>query len=165
MKKDFISSAELSIFLFFTFLILVIISISYFNVYKYPKKHLKSQLIKITVIGEVKYPGTYNVYPGTTVDTLLKKAKTTESSDLSNLSLESSLSVSQKLVVNKLEEIKIYLSGAVEEKEVSVKPGTKMISLKKILTLKKDADLTFFKSYKKLKNNQKIKVPYIKDEN
>lgn len=162
MTKKPISLKQWVVLSFLSSLILLIVSISSLQSYKYPKIFLRADLVEITLKGAVKYPGVYKVYPGSKIQDLLKRAKILDVADLTAVDLLNTIVKAEVIIVPSLEKILINVRGAVKEETIELKPGTRICSLKKYLTFYDDADLSVLNSRKKLNHLQKIFIPYIK---
>jgi len=161
MKKSSLLNHEWLLVVFLSFFIALIITTSYYQSFQYPKKFLKSSPITVTITGAVKSPGCYEVYPGVTVKEVLKKAGLLDEADKRELDLEKQLLATQEILVPALEKITVQVKGAVEEKTLMLKPGTRICSLKKYVSFKEGADLSGMNSRKKLINGQTITIGLI----
>jgi len=161
MKNSSLLHHEWILVTFLSLFIVLIVSISFYHSYQYPKKYLKSSPILITVTGAVKSPGIYQVYPGVTCKEVLKKAGLLDKTDQKQLDLEKQLYFAQEFAVPELEKITVKVRGAVKEKTLLLKPGTRYCSLKKYISFKDGADLSGMNSRKKLVDGQTITIGFI----
>ena len=161
MKKSSLNTSEFVLIAFFTLLIVLITFTSYFQAFSFPRKYLKGGLTSVEITGAVKFPGIYKVYPGTLVKTVLKKAKLTIFADLKEIDCDQPVEKSKKLFVPRVEQVKVFLKGAVKEKVVFLKPGSSICSILKQITPKLEADLSVLNSLEKVKEGQIITVPFL----
>lgn len=141
--------------------IFLIISVSHFQAYLYPQRYLKASPIAVTVTGAIKSPGKYLVYPGVSLKEVLKKAGIIDKTDQKQISMERQLFKSEEVYVPTLESIVVKVRGAVDEKTLHLKPGTRICSLKKHLLFRENADLSGLNSRKKLYDGQTVTIGYI----
>lgn len=160
MKKNILNITEWVVTFFVSFVILLVVSVSYFQSYYFSKKILNASTISIEVTGAVKYPGRYFFYPGVSVGQVIKKAKQIDSTNLKEIDLAKTIYEPLSIVVPFLETIQVKVSGAIESDQIIfLKSGSRVCFLKKRLKFKKNADLSVLNSLKKLKDGQKIFIP------
>lgn len=120
----------------------------------------KEEPIVVTVEGAVSKPGAYSVPSGTTVETVLRKARVKPFANLQTIPLHQIIEAPLHLNVEELAEITVSVCGAVVEPLDIVLPARARISdLKSKVSLSKEADKTFFRRRRMLKNGEKIEVP------
>ena len=164
LKKHSLSSSEwafLSLFLLFKVTLFFIAKVNTARAADTLAQYAESQpefLVEIN--GAVKKPGEYLVSEGTTLGAVLRRAGLSPFADLHLFSLDKILFERVQITVPFLSEVRVHLSGAVENcSEQSFPIGTRICDIKSKIALKEEADLTFFKSRKKLKNGDEIEVP------
>jgi hypothetical protein len=117
-------------------------------------------ILSIEVTGCVGKPGTYSVRPGTSVRTVLRKARLGPAADVTNISLDQGLDASGSLHVPVLEKIIVEVGGCVEQRiRLTLPAGSRICDLKSCVILSADADPRFFKRRRRLKNNEVVDVP------
>lgn len=115
--------------------------------------------IEVQVVGELTNPGTFVVKKGITFQELLSQLVLSKDADLSDLKMDAPLRRGQKIKISSLN-LKITVEGAVVYPGVVlVKKGTRVNELKSLLEIAEGADLTFFKSRRKLKDGEHLLVP------
>lgn len=159
MNRNTLSIREWMTACLLSFSILLIISLAYCQSYRFPKKYLKSYPIAVSVSGAVKYPGIYQLYPGITIEKVLQKAKLLDEADQNELNFDKMLFQSEGIFVPFLKKITIKIMGAVEEKIIELKPGSRLSSIKKLVVFKENADISVLNSQKKLKDGQVVFIP------
>ena len=124
------------------------------------KQPLLVPSITVDVSGSVKKPGKIDVPQGSTIRTVLRKARLQSMADLTNIDWDQALESSCTLHVPALEKIVVVVKGSVEENvSIELPSGSRICDLKSRLKLSADADRAFFKRRKVLKNNEIIQVP------
>ena len=124
------------------------------------EKDFQVERVAVTVEGAVANPGKFYVPSGSSVGSVLKKARPLRDADLQNI-FESQL-VEQDVTfkVEKLSELTVSVSGAVElPVELKLPLGSRICDLKSKLKLTPEADKTYFRRRKLLINGQQIEVP------
>ncbi|MGB7977629.1 MAG: SLBB domain-containing protein [Chlamydiales bacterium] len=116
--------------------------------------------ILVAIEGAVKKPGEYLVEAGTTVGQALRKARPLPDANLKALPLNEIIDAPLRLCVEELQEIAVTVTGAVEEPVLlRLPPKSRISDLKSKVALTKEADKTFFRRRKILRNGDKIEVP------
>ncbi len=140
-----------------------IIVITKVNKLRYQRELNKVGICKevlVTILGEVRKPGVYNVAIGTSLKDIVGKAKPKKFSNLKDLPMKKNIEESTTVVVKELEEISVRIEGEVKSPMVlRVKPRTRICDLKSRITVTKEADGAFFKKRKHLVDDEVIKVP------
>ena len=121
---------------------------------------VKAEPVVVTVEGAVSKPGAYPVQPGTTVETVLRKARLKPFANVQNLPLHQIIEAPLHLKVEELAEITVFVCGAVTEPLEIVLPARARVSdLKSKVSLSDEADKTFFRRRRMLKHGEKIEIP------
>jgi hypothetical protein len=121
---------------------------------------LVEEEVVVRVEGAVKRPGEYRVAMGTPLEQVLKKAKPFLEADLRGLSLKENIVDSKTIAIERLKTVIVWVTGAVvEEGEIELPVGSRISDLKGKIELKEEADKSFLKRKRKLKNGEKIEVP------
>ena len=116
--------------------------------------------VEIVLEGEVERPGTYLTPLGTPLHDVVRKAGPKRFADVSFILPETRVTAPLHLKLQPLTHLTITVEGAVTAPgSLTVPIGTRISDLKKYLTLTPDADRTFFKKRRLLKNNEKITIP------
>lgn len=116
--------------------------------------------VLVTVEGAVGKPGEYLVPSGTTVEQALRKAKPKPWANLQSLPLTKIIEEPLHIAVEELTEITVFVRGAVTEPlELTLPAQARVSDLKSKVSLSKDADKTFFRRKRMLKNREIIEVP------
>ncbi len=114
----------------------------------------------VTIEGAVKKAGVYTVPLGTTVKEVLQKAQPISDADLSGLSLDEVIEAPLYIDIKELKEIRVKVFGAVKEAvELLLPPRSRISDLKSKIILTDEAEKSFFRSRKLLKNGDEIEVP------
>ena len=121
---------------------------------------LQIEEILVAVSGAVKKPGEYHVPAGTPLEAVLRRAKPLPHANLKGLSLKEPIDAPRDLFVEELTEITVFVSGAVQEPMKLTLPARSRVSdLKSKVVLSPDADKSYFRRRRWLKNGEKIEVP------
>lgn len=116
--------------------------------------------ISISIEGAVRKPGTYLVRPATPLRKVLAKAKPKPFANLRSFDLDQPVETSLTLHIEELAEISVSIAGAVEAPvTLLLPPGTRIADLKAKLSLAPDADRSFFKKRRLLKDGEAIAIP------
>jgi DNA uptake protein ComE-like DNA-binding protein len=116
--------------------------------------------IFVTIEGAVKRPGTYTVKEGASVKSILQKAGPKHTADLRNIPIKELVINSTHWVIPELKEIHVFIDGAVLSPSEEIMPvGSRICDLKSKVICTADADKSFFKRKRRLKNGEKIEVP------
>ena len=159
---------EWLLFFALSFLLIASLVVSKKTSYRALQKLHKQQVlfpkgnIQVEITGCVKKPGIYEVPPGTTLRTLLRKAKPKALADLEALRVAQVLENSCAICIPALEKISIEVCGAIREsKTLSLAAGSRLSDLKDKIALAQDADISIFKRRRLLKNHEKIFIPHL----
>lgn len=138
--------------------------ISKVNVYRaastIDSKDCQIENILIAVSGAVKKPGEYRVAAGTPLAAVLRKARPLSQANLMGLDLGSPMESSRDVFIPELSEITVFVSGAVLAPVALTLPVASRVSdLKSKVALSADADKSYFRRRRRLKNGEKIVVP------
>jgi len=119
-----------------------------------------SQKISIEISGAVGKPGLYTVPQGSTLSTVLRKVKLKPLADLFGFELGRALDESCSIEIPMLKEITIEVSGCVKKNvRLTLAAGSRICDLKNLIVLTEEADRTFLKRKRLLKNREVIEVP------
>lgn len=118
------------------------------------------ELVTVTVSGAVVKPGDYQVPAGTTVREVLKKARPKPNANVQAFTLGALIDSSIHLNVAALTEISVRVQGEVVAPQKLTLPAESRISdLKEKVLLTQNADKSYFRRRKRLKNGEIIVVP------
>ncbi len=116
--------------------------------------------VLVGVDGAVVKPGEYEVPVGTTIGSVLRKARPKANANLKIIPLNQPIEVATRLMVQELTEITVSVRGAVvEEKEIVLPVGSRICDLKSKVLCTAEADRRFFRRKKLLKDGQVLEVP------
>ncbi len=119
-----------------------------------------SEPLIVTIEGCVAKPGPYFVPSGTPLSEPLRRAKPKPWANLQKIPTTQIVETPLHLFVEELTEITIYVEGAVVEPgPITLPAQSRIADLKTKVKLTPDADKTFFRRRKRLKNGEKIEVP------
>jgi hypothetical protein len=125
------------------------------------EKMNRTQPIIIEVRGAVKRPSVYEVPWGSPVKKLFRLAGLDNNADTKKWHPKERLYESAVLTIPSIEEIKVYFEGAVVEAGSLVVPwGTRICDLKDLIPLAEKADRRFFYKKKRLKDRERISIPF-----
>lgn len=114
----------------------------------------------VTIEGAVAKPGEYWLPSGTTVAQALRKARLKPFADIQALPLKQIIEEPLHLRVEEFTEVVVSVRGAVEKPlDLTLPTGTRVCDLKSKIILTRDADKSFFRRRKLLKNGDIIEVP------
>ena len=117
-------------------------------------------LIAVEVSGSIQKPGVFQVPQGSTIRTLVRKARLKPTADCSGIDLDHAFEESGSLFIPALEKIIVEVQGCVEENvSLEMPAGSRISDLKGHVNLTPDADPAFFRRRKMLKNNEIIQIP------
>lgn len=116
--------------------------------------------VAVTLTGAFSKPGTYWVQSGTTLGDVLKKGRPKRFADLRTYDLTCLIEAPLEVIVEELEEIVVYVEGAIEAPlELHLPTGTRLSDLKSKVSCLPEADITFFKGRRYLLDGERIIVP------
>ena len=116
--------------------------------------------ILVHVEGAVAKPGSYLVPAGTTVEMVLRKCRPKPWADIQILPLRQMIEAPMSLHVDELTEITVTVIGAVLAPLKVVLPAkSRLCDLKRMVVLSEEADKSYFRRRKWLKNGDVIDVP------
>ncbi|OGN55733.1 MAG: hypothetical protein A3D96_01440 [Chlamydiae bacterium RIFCSPHIGHO2_12_FULL_44_59] len=116
--------------------------------------------ILVTVNGEVFRPGEYKMESGTTLETVLKKARPKRFANLANLSLKEKIYESVCIEIPTLSQLQIQIGGEIREPvSMTVKVGARVCDLKSQVVFTEETDRKFFQKKRLLKDGDIIVVP------
>lgn len=119
------------------------------------------QTITVFVEGAVKYPGSYELEKGSSLESLLSKAVTLLEADLSKCHLEKKLRAHQRILIPENGKVMIYLEGAIGNPGLKKLPAkTRICELKSLIEPLENADLSLLNSRRQLKHAEHIKIPF-----
>lgn len=121
---------------------------------------LKQEQILVTIAGAVAKPGEYSVLSGTPISEVLRKARPKPWANLQILPIKQVIEAPLHLNVEELTEITVSVRGAVDEPMKIVLPAkSRICDLKSKVSLTAEADKSFFRRRKVLKEGDVIEVP------
>ena len=112
----------------------------------------------MTILGHVSKPGCFKVEKGTPLSEVIDQAKPKSYANLLRFSPTERVEIDRSYVIEKFEEISVFVEGACEPVELRVPPGTRLCDLKGLLQLKPNADLATFKKRRCLKDKEIVKI-------
>ena len=125
-----------------------------------PFREHKIVLVDVAIQGHVKRCGTYSVERGMPIGAVLRKAAPKKFADLRAISLKSPITAPLELKIECLKNLLIRIEGAVQNPgTIQVLPGTRILDLRKIVPLSREADLTFFKKRHVLEDGETVFIP------
>ena len=117
-------------------------------------------LCAVKIEGAVKKPGLYPVPEGTELKAVLRKASPTRFADLRNIDLTARIEGPLEIFLEELKEITVRVEGAVlTPVELKLPIQAKVSDLRSQISLALDADASFFKSRRMLKEGEILTVP------
>ncbi|GEM_PF-1073240 len=121
-----------------------------------------TEIVEITIQGEVANAGTYRIEKGGRIGDTVKKSRPKPFADLGSIDLDSPAKESMCLEIRKLSEIVVRVEGAVEGPvQLTLPAGSRIADLRSKVSLAPNADLKFFKRKKQLKHLEVVKVPAV----
>lgn len=124
------------------------------------EKDLKKEEIWVSIEGAVAKPGRYSVLSGTPFKEVLRKAKPLPEANLRPFLSSQVVEEPLDLRIDALEEIIVYVGGAVAEPgPVALPPKSRICDLRSKISLTQEADKAFFRRKKRLRDGEKIEVP------
>lgn len=121
--------------------------------------HIIDPFITVSIAGAVELPGSYKVKKGALIQEVLEQAKVLPEADLKRININAKLRNGQSLYVTKIEQLTIYIQGAVQTPgPVLVPKGTRLIDLAKFAAFNENANLKPLQKQRRLKNNEVIHV-------
>lgn len=127
------------------------------------------EILSVEISGCVQKPGVYQLLKGTTLRLALRKARPKPFADLSRvlelnsscyLEVDTILEESCRIEIGALEEVRIQVEGFVRETLSLVLPaGSRICDLKNRVELTPEADQTFLRRRRMLKDGEVVKVP------
>lgn len=162
--KHSLSRSEWSFLAIFFLIMATLVLIAKINVHRATDTlgRLRSEKaeILVTIEGAVKKPGAYIVKEGTAAKAILRKAGPTLYADLKNVPVKELVIKSTHWIIPELKEIRVLVEGAVlVPLELAMPLGSRICDLKSKVICTDDADKSFFKRKRRLKNGEKIEVP------
>jgi len=119
-----------------------------------------AETVVATIEGAVAFPGSYELPFGSSVGDLLERASPDPDADLRRIRRSALLKQGKFLRVRKLPKITVYLKGAVTlEGPLELPKGTRLEELIELAPLTGNADKSFLKRRRKLKEGEIISVP------
>lgn len=120
----------------------------------------------VSIQGAVAKPGIYQIELGSSLIESARKAKPSRFADLQNLALEKAVDGTLVLNIQKLAEIEITISGSVlNPGPIKLPAGSRLCDLKSKIQTSDQADRTFLKSRRLLKNGEKVEIPQAESNN
>lgn len=119
----------------------------------------------VLIHGAVRYPGIYHVESSIKLQDLLALAEVHPEADLRRFRLDQLVKRGRTIRVPLRQMIKVHLKGAVDaEQTLTVPKGTKMEELMGLISYDKNADQQALKKKRRLKDNEVILVPFLKEK-
>jgi hypothetical protein len=162
MKKSLLHSDWTLVFLLSALVVLVVLGakIKAFQASSTVcDQDLVEEFVVVTIEGAVKRPGSFRVAVGTCLKEVVKKAKPLPFADLKSKALLGAVCESVVLKIEELQEVLVTVCGEAENTTIAMPVGSCVKDLSSKLSLTKDADLSFFKSRRKLKDGEVIEIP------
>lgn len=123
-------------------------------------KDLQQEKILIQIDGAVAKPGEYSVSSGTLIGEALKKSRPHPFADLKKIPLKEVIEAPLHIHVEELTEVQISVRGAVVEPvELKVPARTRICDLKSKVSLTAEADRSYFRRRKAVKDGEVLVVP------
>jgi hypothetical protein len=139
-----------------------ILLVTSFNSRSTPKevsKPLILEEIEVKITGAIAKPGYYILPIGTTLETLLEKVEVLPEANTTRLNMKKSLRDGQKIHIQSIPTVTIYLEGAIHKSgPLQVPKGTRVKDLIEIADLTREADLDSLDKKRQLKEGETIKV-------
>ena len=121
--------------------------------------------IIVDITGDVKKTGKMNVSQGSTIRSVIRKARLKSTADLTNIDLDRVLDASCDLHIPAFEKIVVEVCGCVKEKvSIELPAGSRICDMKGCVVLSENADPSFFRRRKILRNNEIIRVPALDEK-
>jgi hypothetical protein len=167
--KSSLGPSEWPLVLSLLFIIAALIVVAKINAYRasaaIAERALDREEIVVKVTGAVIKPGEYRIEPGTELGVVLRKARPKINANLQGILMGEQIVEPREIYVEELSEIAVWVQGEVVEPVKIVMPADARISdLRSKISLTEEAEKTFFKSRKRLKNGEIIEVPKKKVE-
>lgn len=125
----------------------------------------KAPEIDVVIDGFVAKPGVYQIAAGAPLGEVLRKARPKRFADLSSLDLNALVKEPVHHKIGKLEVLRVSLEGAITNPGVIEVPvGSRICDLKKFISLSQEADASFLKKRRLLKEGEKISIPIKKND-
>ncbi len=153
---------------FFSFSILLVIAsfvlVAKINAHRassvISEKVLEQEEILVTIHGAVAKPGEYKVLAGTTLGEVLQKTRPKPNANIKMIPLNELIVAPLTLEIAELSEITVWVRGAVTEPvEIVLPSNSRICDLKSKISLTHDAEKSFFKRRKRLRDGEIIEVP------
>ncbi len=123
-------------------------------------KDLQQEEIWVTIEGAVAKPGRYRALSGQTIGEVVRKARPNPFADLKKIPLKEIVEAPMQLQIEELSEVQVFIQGAVAEPvEIRVPARTRICDLKSKVSLTAEADKTFFRRRKMVKDGEILEVP------
>lgn len=123
-------------------------------------KEIEKVEVLVTVEGAVSKPGEYLIESGSTVGEVLRKSRPKPWADLDKVNPSEIIEKPLNIKVDELTEITVYVKGAVAQpEEITLPAKSRICDLKSKVSLTKQADKSFFRRRRLLKNREIIDVP------
>lgn len=119
-----------------------------------------NSMVKIMIGGLVTKPGDYWVEKGTPLEEVLRKAHPKRLANLRGIDLKIKLEKPLQIHIEELEDLHIYLEGAIDPPSpLTVPVRTRVCDLKKYIPNKALIDPLFFRSKRLLREGERLFLP------
>ncbi len=133
---------------------------AYRATFSFPPDDPKQEEIMVTISGAVAKPGNYPVSAGTPVEEVVHKARPKPWANLQKIPLKQLIEKPLYIDVETLSVITVSVRGAVTTPlEITLPAKSRVCDLKSKVSLTAEADKTFFRRKRMLKNGEIIEVP------
>lgn len=126
----------------------------------------KPKFVIVSVQGAVAKPGPYPMVLGSELIETVLKAKPAKFADLKNLSMEKTAENSLVVYVEELKEVEVLIAGAVLNPGPMRFPiGSRLCDLKSKIQCSDQADRSFLKRRRLLKDGERVEIPQAESNN
>lgn len=116
--------------------------------------------VVVAIDGAVAKPGEYAVRKGSRIEEIVRKARPKPYANLKKLGVDERVEGPLSLHIEELSEIVVSVNGAVKEPMQLVLPaGSRLCDLRSKISLTTEADKSFFRRRRLLKDGEKIEIP------
>ena len=146
-------------------LIVILFSVSKFTSYRslelLDQRRKKEEIqIEVEISGHVKRPGRYQISRGQSLNEILSKARPKALADLTMFDRDKSLDESCSIHIQPLKIVKIRVEGCVKENiSLEMPAGSRICHLKGQIELSSDADRSFLRRRRILKEGEILVIP------
>lgn len=120
----------------------------------------EQRTVSVTVSGAVAKPGSYQVLVGTPVSQVLKRARLKPIADVQTIALNSLIEDASHLYIPEVTEVTVTVRGEVlMPQTITLPAGSRICDLKERISFTQEAEKSYFRRRKRLKNGEIIWVP------